>query len=83
MAELIRKGEFGELKDIVAKGVSDGMQTFDQSLYQLYSDGKISKNVALEFAGSRNDLEWQINFGAQQNLSSAQKANKSELPALM
>lgn len=49
------------------------MQTFDQSLYQLYSDGKISKNVALEFAGSRNDLEWQINFGAQQNLNTAQK----------
>ena len=83
MAELIRKGEFGELKEIVAKGVSDGMQTFDQSLYQLYSDGKISKNIALEFAGSRNDLEWQINFGAQQNLNSAQKASKSELPALM
>ncbi len=43
VAELIRTGQFGELKDIIAKGTVDGMQTFDQALYQLYSDGHISK----------------------------------------
>lgn len=66
VAELIRTGQFGELKDIIAKGSVDGMQTFDQALYQLYTDSYISKTVALEYAGSRNDLEWQINFGAGQ-----------------
>lgn len=64
VAELIRTGQFGELKDIIAKGSVDGMQTFDQALYQLYTGSHISKTVALEYAGSRNDLEWQINFGA-------------------
>lgn len=64
VAELIRTGQFGELKDIIAKGSVDGMQTFDQALYQLYTGNHISKTVALEYAGSRNDLEWQINFGA-------------------
>ena len=39
------------------------MQTFDQALYQLYSDKHLSKTTVLEYAGSRNDLEWQINFG--------------------
>lgn len=66
VAELIRTGQLGELKDIIAKGSVDGMQTFDQALYQLYTDRYISKTVALEYAGSRNDLEWQINFGAGQ-----------------
>jgi len=64
VAELIRKGQFGDLKDIIAKGGSDQMQTFDQALYQLYADKHISRQVALEYAGSRNDLEWQINFGS-------------------
>lgn len=56
VTELIRKGQFGELKDIIAKGTSDGMQTFDQALYKLYTNGHVSKQVALEYAGSRNDL---------------------------
>lgn len=64
VAELIRTGQFGELKDIIAKGSVDGMQTFDQALYQLYTGSHISKTVTLDYAGSRNDLEWQINFGA-------------------
>ncbi|MGB3915968.1 MAG: PilT/PilU family type 4a pilus ATPase [Thiothrix litoralis] len=66
VAELIRTGQFGELKTIIAKGSVDGMQTFDQALYQLYSDKHISKHIALEYAGSRNNLEWQINFGAKE-----------------
>lgn len=78
VAELIRKGEFGELKDIIAKGSADGMQTFDQTLYKLHTDGHISKETALEYATSRNDLEWQINFSAGQNIS----ADSDALPEL-
>ncbi|WML89428.1 PilT/PilU family type 4a pilus ATPase [Thiothrix lacustris] len=69
VAELIRTGQFGELKSIIAKGAVDGMQTFDQALYQLYNDNYISKSIALEYAGSRNDLEWQINFGRRDELN--------------
>ncbi len=64
VAELIRQGQFGDLKEIIAKGVTDGMQTFDQSLYQLHREGKISRARALEYASSANDMEWQLNFGA-------------------
>lgn len=77
VSELVRKGQFNELKDVVAKGSSDGMQTFDQSLYQLYIEGKINRTTALEYAGSRNDLEWQINFGAGDIHQSEQ-----EMPAI-
>ncbi|MBU0655761.1 MAG: PilT/PilU family type 4a pilus ATPase [Gammaproteobacteria bacterium] len=73
VAELVRKGNFSELKDVIAKGVSDGMQTFDQALYHLYCEGRISRTTALEYAGSRNDLEWQINFGAGEAQQTAQE----------
>lgn len=73
VSELIRKGQFSDLKEVVAKGVSDGMQTFDQALYQLYTDNRISRAIALEYASSRNDLEWQINFGAGDTLQTAQE----------
>lgn len=63
VAELVRKGEFGDLREVLEKGSSDGMHTFDQALYDLYLDEKISKESALEFSNSRNNMEWQINFG--------------------
>jgi len=40
-----------------------GMQTFDQSLYGLYKDGKIELEEALTNADSRTNLEAKINFG--------------------
>lgn len=86
VAELIRQGEFGELKDIIAKGSSDGMQTFDQALYQLYDGQFIDKETALEYASSRNDLEWHINFGHNQpsntSASGGSTAN-GDLPELL
>jgi len=39
------------------------MQSFDVSLYQLYKDGKIDLDTALENANSSADLEAKINFG--------------------
>jgi twitching motility protein PilU len=72
VAELIRKGNFKELSGIISKGSSDGMQTFDQTLIQLHRDNKISRARALEYATSRNDMEWQLNFA-----NSTEKADTS------
>ncbi|MCW8934840.1 MAG: PilT/PilU family type 4a pilus ATPase [Gammaproteobacteria bacterium] len=63
ISELIRRGDFHEIKEIMEKGEADGMQTFDQSLYTLFSDGKIDIKTALSYADSRSNLEWKINFG--------------------
>ncbi|HPE60941.1 MAG TPA: PilT/PilU family type 4a pilus ATPase [Thiolinea sp.] len=62
-AELIRKGSFNQLPEVIEKGASDGMVSFDQSLLKLYKEKKISRQSALEYATSRNNLEWQMNFG--------------------
>ena len=63
IAELIRKGELHDIRDAVAKGARDGMQTFDQSLFDLFKQGHIELETALDHADSRSDLEWRINFG--------------------
>ncbi|MDH5765030.1 MAG: PilT/PilU family type 4a pilus ATPase [Gammaproteobacteria bacterium] len=63
ISELIRKGEFNEIKEIMEKGEAEGMQTFDQSLYTLFKQGKIDLKTALGNADSRSNLEWKINFG--------------------
>ncbi|MEJ2059441.1 MAG: PilT/PilU family type 4a pilus ATPase [Gammaproteobacteria bacterium] len=63
ITELIRKGEIGGIKEIMEKGGAVGMQTFDQSLFELYKTGQITLQEALNSADSRGDLEWKINFG--------------------
>ena len=63
ISELVRKGEFGEIKEIMEKGAAVGMQTFDQCLHELFKSEKITMDDALNYADSRSNLEWQINFG--------------------
>jgi len=66
IAELLREGNFNEIKEVMEKGDSVGMQTFDQSLYDLYKADKITIKNALTYADSSTNLEWKINFGGEQ-----------------
>mgnify|MGYP000225676114 CR=1 FL=1 len=52
----IAKGEIDQLKDAMKQGMDVGMLTFDESLYRLYSTGRISFEDALDNADSRTDL---------------------------
>ncbi|MEZ8097107.1 PilT/PilU family type 4a pilus ATPase [Photobacterium swingsii] len=63
VADLIRRGELHEIKDTMAKGTDSGMMTFDQSLFELFSDGKITEQDALHHADSANDLRLMIKKG--------------------
>lgn len=58
--DLILKGDVDTLKETMAAGIQDGMQTFDQALYNLYKSGKISYETALAFADSANNLRLRI-----------------------
>jgi twitching motility protein PilU len=60
VSELIVKGEIKGLKDAMEQSDLSGMQTFDQALFQLYRDGKISLKEALANADSKNDLSLRI-----------------------
>ena len=58
--ELIQKGEIDTIKDAMEQSSDRGMQTFDQALYGLYADGKITMEEALRNADSRNNLSLRI-----------------------
>ncbi|HJV75201.1 MAG TPA: PilT/PilU family type 4a pilus ATPase [Noviherbaspirillum sp.] len=60
IAELIMKGSFHAIKEIMAKSRELGMRTFDQALYELYNDGHISYDEAIRNADSANELRLQI-----------------------
>jgi len=60
IAELIRKGELHELRAAMQESQEPGMQTFDQALFELHRDGRITLETALENAESANDLSLRI-----------------------
>ena len=60
IADLIFKGEVGEIKEAMKKSRELGMQTFDQALFDLYEAGRISYEDALRNADSLNDLRLNI-----------------------
>ncbi len=63
MADHIRKGDVHLLKDLMSKSTEQGMQTFDQALYRLYSAGEVSYDAAITHADSPNDLRLMIKLG--------------------
>ena len=60
IADLIFKGEVGEIKEIMKKSRELGMQTFDQALFDLFEANQITYEDALRNADSMNDLRLQI-----------------------
>jgi len=60
ISDLIFKGDVHEIKEIMKKSRELGMQTFDQALFDLYEDDKISYEDALRNADSVNDLRLSI-----------------------
>lgn len=69
-SDLIRKGEVGELKELMKKSTEVGMQTFDQALYELYDAGEISYDDALAYADSTNDLRLLIKLESESDVES-------------
>ena len=63
MADHIRNGDVHLLRALIAKSTEQGMQTFDQALYQLYASGEISYDLAIAGADSANDLRLMIKLG--------------------
>ena len=60
MADLIFKGDVPAIKDLIKRSTNQGMQTFDQHLFDLLEAGKITYEDALRNADSINDLRLRI-----------------------
>lgn len=64
MADLIQRGEIHEIKELMRKSADHGMQTFDQSLFDLLQEGAITIEEAMRNADSVNDLRLRIKLDA-------------------
>lgn len=69
VAELIKKSKIEDIKQTMADNHDIGMSTFDQSLFDLYMQGLISEELALNNADSRNDLSLKMRFEAESEKS--------------
>ena len=58
--ELIHEGKIQKIRDVMEQNQSAGMCTFDQSLYALYRQEKITEEMALTYADMPGDLRIKI-----------------------
>lgn len=62
-ADIIRRGDTHLLKDLMQRSAEQGMRTFDHAIYELYSQGEISYEDALQNAESANELRLMVKLG--------------------
>ena len=77
IADLIFKGEVGQIKEIMAKSTRLGMQTFDQSLFALYEENSISYEEALRNADSKNELRLRVKLESKREGNLADQQSES------
>ncbi len=65
VADMIFKGEVGEIKELMKRSRELGMQTFDQALFELYEADKVTLEDALRNADSLNDLRLQVKLNSK------------------
>lgn len=71
--DLIQKQEVSLLKEAMALGHEEGMQTFDQHIFQLYMEGRIDYKMAIGYADSQNDLRLRIKMAEMGKGQSGEK----------
>jgi twitching motility protein PilU len=70
IAELIERGEINEIKDALEKSMSPGSQTFEQALFKLFMEKRITQDEAMANADSATNMLWLINQATAGEISS-------------
>ena len=60
----MKQAEVEAIKEAMEKGINDGMQTFDQAIFCLYKEGRISLDEAIANADSVTDRKLKIKMDA-------------------
>jgi len=63
VSDLIEQGDIGQIKEALDKSLSPGSQSFEQALYRLVQEGRITQEEALTNADSATNLLWLLNNG--------------------
>ena len=85
IGEMILKGNFHSIKEIMHKSRELGMCTFDQALFELYNKGYIGYDEAIRNADSANGLRLQIKLSGERKApgEGGGAAKPAELSMLM
>jgi twitching motility protein PilU len=78
VSELIEKGEINEIKDALEKSMAPGSQTFEQALFKLFMEGKITQEEAMANADSATNMLWLINQATAGEISGQPLPPKSQ-----
>ncbi|PWY54244.1 type IV pili twitching motility protein PilT [Legionella qingyii] len=70
VSDLIEKGKIDDIKEAMERSTEQGMQTFDQALLKLYRNGVISKENAIKYADSKNNVGLQIRLNSSADFDS-------------
>ncbi len=71
--DLILKGEITLLKETMAESYFEGMQTFDQHIFDMYQAGLVSHDNAIAYADSPNDIRLKIKMAEMKPDDSQEK----------
>lgn len=77
--DLIMKRRIEVLKEAMAEGSKEGMQTFDQHIFQFFSEGTISYENAIVYADSANDLRLKIKIDEVSTASLEARETQADL----
>ena len=78
--DLVHKGQVDLLKEAMAQGAGEGMQTFDQSLFDLYRQGTIDFETGIGYADSANDVRLRIKMEEVGERKEGQELNLRLMP---
>lgn len=65
IAQLILRGEFEGIKEMMKTSESNGMKTFDTALFELYQEGLIDEEEAIRNADSQNNVRLKIQIATE------------------
>ncbi|MDX8405314.1 MAG: PilT/PilU family type 4a pilus ATPase [Mariprofundus sp.] len=74
IADLVLKGDVGAIKEAMEAGEQSGMHTFDQALFQLWQNGKVSEIEALRNADSANNLRLKMKMATIEGSSDGEES---------
>ncbi|MBO4819171.1 MAG: PilT/PilU family type 4a pilus ATPase [Firmicutes bacterium] len=58
---LIRDGKTHQIDNVIASGAAEGMLSMDQSIYELWKNGRITAETALTYANNEEQMRRRIN----------------------
>jgi twitching motility protein PilU len=79
ICEMVLRGEFESIKEIMEKSENIGMQTFDSAVFKLWQEGRITEEEALKNADSANNVRLKIKFEKEGGVIAAGDADEMGL----